>query len=247
VSSLVAIMFTLWGMAETVIFDGHPVNVKYVWIGIPFYVPFFLWLRVLFCPGTREYNFRQYVMEKRFWRQKVSKTRHKVYLGHDKWDEEDRLEEERQAKARELRELQRQEDIALKMKIGKNVPKLGEVSPKVYQNHRHQPNAGLNVVIDRRGQMIVKPPEILPTMVLKTGTAHKLPNYSKNRCNYYKFQHPDPEGEEVGFEVQRIIASSSEGNRQELNVDSYMTTPTKSNKFDARKKDRDRSVRFEVV
>lgn len=248
VCTLVAIMLTLWGMAQTVIFDSYRKNMLLIWIAIPLYVPILIWLRVLLCPGASEYSLRQYVMEKRFWRQKVTKTRRKIYLGLDKEEEEEQHQIEEDAKAREQRELQRREDIALKMKIGKNVPKLGKLDKTTYQHYRHLPSGGLNVVLDRRGQVLVKPPEILPTQVVETGTAHKLPNYEKNRYDRYKFQHPDPEGEEYGFEVRKLVVGSSEQKETSMDVTKSPTLKgARKKSYSQNKKDPDRSVKFQVV
>ncbi len=166
-------MLTLWGMAETVIFDSFHKNMKMIWIAIPLYVPFLIWLKVMFCPGVSEYNFRQYVMEKRFWRNKVAKTRYKIYLGTDEDEENGASNGGGQDSKQD--EAQRRADLALKMKIGRNVPKLGELDRTTYQHHRHLPNGGLNIVLDHTRRSVVKPPEILPNAILETGTAHLLP------------------------------------------------------------------------
>jgi hypothetical protein len=196
ISNVIGILFTIWGLSLTVLFDHYEKNLTVFYCSFVFYIPFLVWLKVLLFPDLEEYKKRQYVVEKRNWRERVNSTRFRRYMN---WDEQQQGEtpEEREKRLKEERAK------ALTLKIGKNVPKLGQIdSPtkKTDYSSIYTPKRALNIVIDRNGREIVRPPPIIPDQVLKTGTAKKLPDFTPNKYNRYTFVHPDPDGEAFGIQ-----------------------------------------------
>ncbi len=199
ISNVVAIILTLWGLSVTVVFDHYKKNLTMFYCSFIFYVPFLLWLRILFLPNYEEYRRRQYIVERRNWRERVKRVHFTTYMG---WhDEKEETKEEREKRLKEERAK------AMSLKIGKNVPKLGQGDSPVKRKDYSTvstPTRGMNVVLDRHGQQYVRPPPIIPDQILQTGTATKLPDFTPNKYNRYKFEHPDPEGEAFGAEILKL-------------------------------------------
>lgn len=198
ISNVVGIIFTIWGLSLTVLFDSQEKNLTVFYCSFIFYIPFLMWIKVLCLPDFEEYRRRQYVVERRNWRDRVKVVHYRRYMG---WDVEKgdapETEEEREKRFQEERAR------ATSLKIGKNVPKLGQGdTPKKRKDYSsiNSPKRALNIVVDRRGNELVIPPPIIPDPILQTGTATKIPEFTPNKYNRYKFTHPDPEGEEFGIE-----------------------------------------------
>jgi hypothetical protein len=200
------ITLALWGLSQTVFFNGYPKNGIIFGCSFILYLPCCCYIKVMCFPDKNAFFFRQYLQEKRLWRKKIFSTRYKVYMGYDEEERQERIQKHREALARmeserlEKLSANQREELRLRrelaIKIGKNTPKLGTLPPSHFKEQRlDDVKQRLNIVISRHGQFVTQPPPILPPCVLETGTADKIPNYAANRFGEFRFEHPDTEGE----------------------------------------------------
>lgn len=90
ISNLLGIMLTLWGLGATYIFQKYGSNPPLLYCSFIFYIPFVIWLRVMFCPGKEERDRRKYIRDHRLWRKAVNQVRRRKFHGiEDDSDEEE--------------------------------------------------------------------------------------------------------------------------------------------------------------
>jgi hypothetical protein len=208
---LVGLTLTLWGLRQTILFDKFNVNMTMFYCSFVLYLPCFMFMKYICFPSFDEYQQRQEIIEKRHWRNRVKELQFFRYMGWKDTENDENVTDEQREKARI--EAARKK---YKLKVGKNVLKLGEgVKPhpdnfgKKSITTIANANRGLNIVVDRKGFEFVRPPAIIPDQVLATGTAHLLPGFTENnKHNIYKFVHPDVEGEELGRHLRKTVKRS---------------------------------------
>jgi hypothetical protein len=81
ISNFIGIIFTLWGLGATKIFQAEGRNDIILYCSIIFYIPCLMWFRWLFLPTRKEREVRAYIRDRRIWRKAVEKKRKKIFLG----------------------------------------------------------------------------------------------------------------------------------------------------------------------
>lgn len=94
VCNAVGVTLTLFGLAITPLFQNYQPNSMMFICSFLLYIPFFLYIKMVYFPGGNEWSLRRYIVKARRWRNYVKREQKRVFLGkEDMEDFEDDVEE----------------------------------------------------------------------------------------------------------------------------------------------------------
>jgi hypothetical protein len=103
--NIVGIFMVLYSLGATNLFNSFQKNLVITYCSILFFLPTFIWLKIVYFPDQDEYQWRQRILRMRAWRRRIYNTQRKVYLGRDLEEDPEmkRLEEEKRARERKAK------------------------------------------------------------------------------------------------------------------------------------------------